>query len=229
MSTLLQLVQRLWVESGRLGAGPTTVVNALGDQARAVNRIRDAWRELQQEPRNWRWMRESVTATLTVDDGQYTTTDLGIQADFDSFWPDGMHYAPEVLDASDNVLARLDWLPYDEFRHGYMAVQSSGTPMVWSVAPGGDLLLAPAPSEAGMQIRIDYKHAIQELTLDADTPDMPAKHHLLLVWKALEQFGFADENAAEKLRATMNLKREHALLLDSQGESPTLDDCEPLA
>lgn len=228
MSTLLELVQRLWVESGRLGAGPTTVANALGDQARAVNRIRDAWRELQQEPRNWRWMRESVTAALTVDDGQYTPTDLGIAANFDSFWPEGMHYAPEVLDADDNVLARLDWMPYDQFRRGFMAVQSSGTPMVWSVAPGGDLLIAPAPSEAGMQIRIDYKHAIQDLTLNDDTPDMPAKHHLLLVWMALEQFGYADENGAEKLRASMNVKREHALLLDDQGDSPTFDDCEPL-
>lgn len=230
MSTFLQLVQRLWQESGRLGAGPTAVTALVGDQARAANRIKDAWAELQDEDHKlWRWMRATTTQPLVVDQSQYTPTELTIDATFGKWWPESLYYQPEVLDAADVVLCHLQWLPYDEFRRTHLSQPQSGFPVSWSIAPNDDLLIGPAPSDTGLQLRIDYKTKPTELVNATDEPNMPARHHLLLVWMALEQFGVADESVPEKLRAAANRMRARDRLLTDQAENVNIDYAEPLA
>lgn len=227
---LLALAQRLWSESGRLGAGPTGVTGLQGDQLRAVNAVRDAWRTLQMETakHRWKWMRRTVTKPLTASVITYTAAGWSL-TDFGRWWPETTDYMPEVLDAAGNRMARLCWLPYETFRETHMVYDNPGLPDAWSTAPNGDLLVGAKPSGADWQLRVDYLTEPTELTAASDAPNMPAKHHMLLVWMALEQLASSDENAPMKMRARDNRRTDKALLMNEQADNPSLYHMEPLA
>lgn len=224
---LLQLAQQVWEETGKMGAGPTVVTGLAGDQARVVRRLRDCWLDLQRD-RRWRWMRRTSTANLVAGQLQYTATDLGITS-FWKWWPEGTSYTPLVLDADGNLLTRLHFVPYEEFRVAHLEqAASNGVPSDWSIAPNGDLLVGPPPSP-GHQIKIDHFKALQELTDATDAPEMPADHHRLLVWMAAEQMGMSDENGSELARVKQRRSEDYSrLLTDQQDGGMSFDYAEPL-
>lgn len=229
---LLALTQRLWSESGRLGPGPSAITTTLqGDQLRAANRIRDAWRDLQMDSsKQWKWMRRTVTKPLTALQDTYTAAGWSI-TDFWRWWPETTWYMPEIVDAASNGnrIARLNWAPYEEFRELHQTqVGHKGLPVDWAIKPDKSLLVGPAPDQA-WHIRLDYITKPTELVAGTDEPNMPEEFHLLLVWMALEQMAATDENAPEKVRATQNRRNLKALLMDDQAENVTLYHSEPLA
>lgn len=223
----LEIAKQVWEETGRMGAAPSAVTSLAGDQARVVRRVRDCWLDLQRD-RRWRWMRLTRTATLVANQVQYTPANLGI-ASFWKWWPQGVVYRPMVLDADGNRLGSLEWMPYEDFRDGYLDRSvASGTPRDWSIAPNGDLLLGPAPT-VGLQIKVDHFSALQDLTATSDVPSMPVEHHRILVWMAAEQMGMSDENGAEMARVKQRRAEDYGRLLTDQAEGISIEYSEPLA
>lgn len=136
---------------------------------------------------------------------------------------------PYLLDpVTSNVAAELDWIDYEDFRDRYLRQShTSGLPMHLSTSPSGSLLVGPKPDKA-YPLRADYETAPTKLA-DGEAPGMPAQFHTLLVWMALEQIAAADGDAAHIARAARLRRALKNALVNDQGESPSFDECPPLA
>lgn len=199
---LLQLVQRLHRESGRAGSGPTTLVDASKEVLRLADKINDAWVQLQQEPRGWKWMRRSGTLSLAAGLTERTAVDFGIEG-FGRWRRPTRHYTIRCLDPTNpqNVWD-LQWADHDRFVRAFVdSPIEPGYASAWSIGPNEELLIAPA-GVIDLQLKADWISDVTELVADADTPNMPARHHMLLVWRALVDAGKADAAIEDVSRAT---------------------------
>lgn len=226
--TRLQLAQRLWRESGRIGTGPAASASDTGDKLRMFDAIDDAWRNLQLEPRRWRWMRATTTGALVIDTIAYNASAVGT-TNFGKWWPQGDEYQPYLLDPDTSLVAgTLDWIEYEDFRERYQRqTHTAAMPLHLSESPAGQLLVGPKPDKA-YPLRVDYESLPTKLG-DGESPGMPARFHTLLVWMALKSIATADGDASHIARAEHNRRPLKSALLDDQGESPGFDECEPLA
>ena len=97
----------------------------------------------------------------------------------------------------------------------------NSTPIGWTFDESNNLLLGPPPALA-YKLRQEYLMEPSELTADADTPDMPNRFHMLLVWLALEQVAMFDAAPEVLARAEKNSAALRTRLLLDQARLPTL-------
>lgn len=217
----LQLVQRTKRESGRLSAGPLSVASAVGRDLLLIDWVNEAWQGIQMMPaRNWRWMRRTALATVLPGSNSFSASTLGIPSF--GYWAKASDdYAPSIFDpTSPTAEPVLVFRAYEAFRKDYLTntAPAASTPQHWSIAPDGALLLGPAPATL-MTLRVDYYRAPQELALDGDVPEMPAKFHPLIVWAALSQAAGFDAAPEALARAYDNYNRDLTLLINEQGDN----------
>lgn len=217
----LQLVQRLHRETLRTTAAPSTVANPNDRHARLVDRVADAWRELQAE-RDWKWMRGRIDAPLTASVQAYSGTDLGAVR-FRRWRDESPGYSAWVyVDGSVNTLSPLCQRDIDGFRVLWVYREMGQTrPIEWAHDESHQLLVGPVPA-SGFSIRADYWKSPSELVGDADEPDMPDEFVRILVWRALMNCG-RDDAAPEILaKAETEYARLHSALVLDQARLPTL-------
>lgn len=210
----LQLVQRLHRESGRSGSGPTTITGATKDHARLFDWVADAWRNLQSRPIDWRWMREGLDGPTTLAQTSYTGADLGA-SDFGRWRQLSHDYTVKAyLAAAPTQVWRLMWLELDEFKRRFEdQAPAAGQPQFWSISDDDELMIGPQ-SDVVYQIKAEYHREPSELAADGDEPELPNRHHMILVWAALVQVGIFD-NAPDVLsRARDNFAAMEASLID---------------
>lgn len=213
---LLQLVQRLHREARRSGAPPTTLVNARIEVLRLADWINDAWQRIQAEPYNWRWMR--ATADVAWPQGMVIGSAGAGIADFGSWRKASGDYWPRALDPQQPAsLWRIDWLDYDEFMRRRDIEPASGWPTRWTIGPGDELMLLP-PAIADVTVRVDYQRARTSLLGDTDEPNMPERHHMILVWRAMVEYAKASVAPEDFSRASDNLSDMMSDLIADQGE-----------
>lgn len=200
----LALVQRLWLESGASGAspGPSTVVNQTGEYARLVTWTGAAWLDIQTAHTDWDWMRTSASFTTVAGTSEYPlgagAGTVGVLAANHGAW--ARHTARTYVTATGTASERtLPWIPYDAWRDGYLigALRSTNVPpTVMTISPAKSICVPPAL--AGYTITSDYFTApvALDVTLDSDTPALPAAFHMAIVWRALMMYG-AYENASD--------------------------------
>lgn len=185
----LQLTQRLRIEAGVSGSGPTSVLNQAGELQRLINWINAAWMDIQNERLDWNWLRSSFTFETIQAQPTYTpaecgVSDLGIWAE-NSF----RSYVTSVGTGSELFLPAM---PYDKWRNNYQygALRTTYTrPIEFAVKPSDkSICLGPVPT-VGYTILGDYFKAPSELVADADVPALPAKHHMAIVYRALMMYG----------------------------------------
>lgn len=215
MSTYLELCQKARREARIGGSGPTTVTGQSGQLEDIVEWVKDAYKDIQLRhigKGGWRWMRRTFTLTTTADDGTYASTDSAVVDAADSSainlesWDiKSRTDMPQCYLQTDGVGGeyRLTYLDWDSFKQLYrFGTQTSNAPHHISIDPQNNLVLGPAPDGVYI-ITGDYHQSPQELTVDASTPDMPARFHDLIVWYAIEKYGFselADEIIAKAKR-----------------------------
>ena len=199
----LELVQRLHRESGRSTAAPSSVTGANERHARLFDWVADAWRNLQIE-REWRWMRTTLDVSLTVAQQTYTAAELGA-ARFGRWRVDDDTYSPYLyIDGSPNSIWPMQYHNLDEFRALYVyRTWGNSTPVAWTFDEDNQLLVGPQPALA-YKLRQEFWLEPSELTVDADTPDMPSRFHMLLVWRALQEVAKFDAAPEVLARAEKN-------------------------
>ena len=217
----LQIVQRVHSESGRSTAAPTSVVGANDRHVRLFNWVADAWRDLQGE-RDWRWMRNTLDAALTANQQTYSGADLGATR-FGRWRKEDHDYSPYVyVDGAPNAIWPMTYWQLDQMRARFIyRTWGASTPIAWSYNEANELLIGPQPALA-YKLRIEYWKEPSELAADADTPDMPDRFHMLLVWAALQEVAKFDAAPEVLARAEKNHGALKFALTMDQSRLPTL-------
>ncbi|GAB2799088.1 hypothetical protein GCM10027040_27650 [Halomonas shantousis] len=208
--TFLELCQRLRREVGAAGNGPSNIAGQSGEYARLIGWVRDAWAELQAERRDWRFDWAQGGVDVVHDFREYLLPD-----DFDR-WDAG------TLRLQGKTLQVVSWAV---FRERYREPAGQG-PRHVAIAPDGILHLDDYPATSG-EITFEYWRTPQVLESNTDTPRLPERYHMLVVYRAMLQYGLY-ENAPEVVQqAGINAAR---LLSQMElSELPTLSFAGPLA
>lgn len=206
----LQLVQRLGQECGVSGTVATTQGTLVGETARLVTWIDQAWDDIQTKNDDWTWMRSSNlisagVAFATVE-GDYDYPlgtgpgTVGVAADNFGKWDaDSFRLCTTAFGINDEV--PLGLITYDQWRDGYMIGAQrlvKTRPTVVAIGPGETVVVAPPPT-AGYTITADYFVAPSAMANDNDAPvGLPLQFHMLIVYLAMTYYA-GYESAPEVL------------------------------
>ena len=79
----------------------------------------------------------------------------------------------------------LAWMEWPDFRLMYLrGTQTNSRPVHVTVAPDGSIRFGPVP-DATHTVNGEYMKSAQTISADADTPEMPTDHHMLIAWRAV--------------------------------------------
>jgi hypothetical protein len=229
VATFAELVERTRFEAPLTLPAVTsgTLPTLTGQALRLSAWVADAWRDIQMEDRDWRWMRRQTIADVNNAGGvDYTPAQMGIATGgFSRWWREGAqsegagrYMVRSYLAAQPGNEWEVRWVPYDQFAARFMVgAQQAGPPQFWSEAPSGDFLVGPIPDQA-YKVRADYMKGVQELVAaDNTVPEFPAKFHWMIMWRALYQNGSFDAAPDTLERARDNYDRLESVLLREQG------------
>lgn len=196
---LLQLVNRAIMESGASGptATNTTIAGATGELNRFVTWINQAWQDIQNEHDGlWLWMMQDFTFNTIAQQAEYPYVSAPLSlANFGSW--DKQTFRIYKTDVGTETY--LHYLEYRFFRDQFLIGSlktSYSYPTVITVSPTKSLILALPPDDTSYVVSGKYQTAPSVLAQDADTPEMPARFHMAIVWKALMMYA-RYENAPE--------------------------------
>lgn len=177
----LQLCQRLRQEVGAAGDStlPASVNGQLGEYARLVAWIRQAWIDIQSEHDSWGFM---------------SSTDHVIKAkqDINSVWSFTLPSDLERLDNNSVSIAAPDgthigflkFVDWDDFRRMYRGRVEQGRPQVFTITPDKQLKTFPVVDNS-YRLTFDYQKAPQALESNTDVPSIPEAYHMLIVYRAM--------------------------------------------
>lgn len=200
MADYLTLSQDYAIECGisEDGTDPSAVTSQTGELLQAVRNIKQSWLDIQNRHTDWRWMRRSFTVNTTASDDSYAYTDVtdvdaGVEISRFARWLfDDPDKPARCYLTSEGVGAEywLNWAPWDYFQRIYkIGTQNDGKPAHISIDPQNNLVLGPAP-DAVYTVTGDFMRGAQTLAANADTPDMPDRFHPLIVYYAMEHYGY---------------------------------------
>ncbi|MCG7598405.1 hypothetical protein MHM84_01235 [Halomonas sp. McH1-25] len=181
--TFLELCQRLRREVGAAGAGPASVVGQNGEYLRLIGWIQQAWHEIQTERRDWRFAWAEAEIELSPEFRDYPVPD-----DFE-------HWIAETLRIGNDRLCLMGW---DEFRERFREPSNAAAPQVITLLPDNRIRLDTPPATTAT-LRFEYFRTPQTLAENNDVPRLPARYHMLIVYRAMMQYALF-ENAPEVLQ-----------------------------
>lgn len=197
MATFLEMCRDLNRESGTVDnftTKPASVTGQIGREAKVVEWISDAWVQIQNMHRTWRFRRKEFTSTLIVSTGEYTPAALSL--DDHGFWVNGRGEKDAfTIYGSDGVSDEtpLMWAPWDVFKRRYLrGSQSDARPQHWSIDYDGNLHVGPKP-DAAYTLAGPFIRKAQRLAANADEPICPEDYHQGIVSYALEYLTEHDE------------------------------------
>tara|TARA_S200000501_G_C20847068_1_gene754059 strand:- start:582 stop:1205 length:624 start_codon:yes stop_codon:yes gene_type:complete len=178
----LSLCQRLVQESGIADGGPATVTSQTGDMGRIVNWINDAWLKIQSSRADWNWMWSTGTSTLTAATSTITL--------------------PSTVETIKRVSLGQSFLQsedYNDFANAYRVIQD-GEPSVWSVRPDGVMVFNAKPT-SNKTVTYESFSVPAEMVNSTDSPGLPDRYHMLIVYEALRCYAQFDEAPELEKRA----------------------------
>lgn len=204
--TFLQLCNDVKRESRVTGSPMASVVGNTGLLDDIVNWVRDAWVEIQNERRDWRWMRKNFRfeTAAAVSSYAYSQVDYDVFSDptlndviqsgtFSHWWVSGALDRPRSYLKSGGVSGEgwLYYLPYDAFRTTYLIgalATNPGQPVSITVDNLDRLVLHPVPNDVYV-VRGEFQQAPEILSTDSQVPSMPGHYHDLIRYRAMERYG----------------------------------------
>lgn len=218
--TLLQLLQRLHIESGASGTAPGSTIGLSGEPARLLAWIQAAWVDIQTTHQDWQFLRKSTTfATVNTQPTYSPSTDIGL-TDFGMWVTNSFRNYNTSSGISSEVF--MSQIPYDEWRNAYQfgAFRITYTrPLNVAIGPNKEICLGPVPT-AEWTIVADYYSKPVELSADADEPAIPSQYHMMIVWRALMFYGSYESAPDAYSRGLdeftrLQLRLDHDWLIDA--------------
>jgi len=187
----LQGVQRLRIEAGISGSGPTSVVGQVGELSELVEWYNSAYEDIQNLHRNWRFLWGEFSFDLIIDTVSYTAAAAGY-SDLNEWKLDDVRV---YLDSADED--QLIYEIWDDFKAvRQIGTVSTGRPTHFSISPNNSIAFWPTPDQTYTAVGEYYKSA-ETLSGNTDEPIFPSQYHMAIVWRAL-MFYAAGLSAAEK-------------------------------
>lgn len=223
----LALVKDVARQSGTLAGGTTinSVTSLTGRGEKIANWVQSAWDDIQSVRDCWKWQYREFVGALLVDTKRYTYASFNIASlsrwavDTDEHKPFTL-YDPAIGKADE---APIYFMAYKAWRERYdRGVHTAQRPICYSISPTNELVFGPTPDKA-YALSGEYWKGPQALAANGDTPEMPAKFHKAIVWRAMMLLGEADENDPTILNAGREYKAIFAQLCSDQLDSLTLD------
>ena len=186
--TFLELVQALHSEVGAAGAGPSTVVNQVKENARLVHWIKRADLRVQNKWINWKFLRAEFTTNNVTSAGVATLSAPAILKtwDLDTF---------KILYPGDTEYSDIDVVEYEETK-GEVLTTSQGAPSRVIIMPDNSLKFDPVP-DGVYTVQADFYKKPVALVNNTDISAIPEEYHLSAVLgRAMIYYGNF-ENAPE--------------------------------
>ena len=208
----LQLCQRVRQEVGASG-DDSTVVGATGEWKRLCDWVNQAWMEIQQYHPEWNWLRKEVTFNTIANQAEYPYASAPLLLSNFSRWRDGS-FRIYFNDVGDEHL--LQQLEYRNFRDAYLISTFKTTysyPSVITISPSDSLILALPPDGIYTISGVYYK-APTEFSGNTDEPDIPSRYHMLIVYRAMQEYGFyeAAQEVIQRAAARYNEMLQNLLI-----------------
>lgn len=189
--TFLEIVQRLRMECGIAGTGPTTVVGQTGEMLRLVNWASAAWFQIQSLHKDWLFKRHSTSFPTVNAQATYTPNECNVDPGTFSRWVrDSFRCSVTATGLSSEV--PMEWMPYEWWRDTYQlgTMRTVYTrPHQMTITPAKAIGLGPVPS-AAYTIIGDYYTSPIRLVNDDDIPELPQDHDaMLIVYRAMMDYG----------------------------------------
>ena len=191
----LQLAQRLSVECGISGTGPTSTTNQTGMNAKLVNWIQSAWLEIQGVHDQWGWMREPFAFNTVAGTGDYlpadtTNTLTGDVLDDLRYWHKDTFRCQKVSIGVQDEQWLVEW-EYQVFRNTYrFNLQTNGRPVVFAIKPNGKAVMLGQIPDDVYSVTGEYQYLPREMVGDTAVPEMPnSALHMVIVYKAMQFYG----------------------------------------
>lgn len=205
MASFLEICQqvhrKLHIGDFEPGTRPATVVSQTGELGDVVAAVQEAWTQLQNHHRDWRWLMSSVSVDLTAGTNIITVANFQVrEARFARvLWyvAGSDHRYANVRDngAVTNPDMPVWFIPWQEFNGGLYTRNPqpvAGQPQYWTERPDRSVRVWPVPSTppsgGNWTFSIPCRRTLQALSADADIPEMPVEYHNLIVWWAVDIF-----------------------------------------
>lgn len=190
-TTFKTICQRAIEECFIGGTGLTTVANQTGEYGRMVNRVINAWLDIQQEHDNWDFLWQQFTFSTGLDQVEYSS-EMSSNNVREVCGPVLIHDTTVGLSGQ----SRLAFVNWKEWTGKYdFGVVASGRPVRYTIKPDGSMALHPTPDSANYQVKVTSYREAQILSSDTEEPICPARHNMAIVWKAAEAHAIAEEDA----------------------------------
>lgn len=188
--TFLQLAKRFREKCGAAGTGPATCQGQSGELLRLVNWINEAWLHVQEAHQDWEWMRTTVSFVTTAQKATYVASaaagETGV-TDLGNWKRDSFRSYITALGFPTEI--RLTYLPYSAWRNWYqlgnLRTTFSRPVQHVTICPDKSLGLGMIPDSGAYTVVGEYYRTPSDLAADADIPAMPARFHMLIVYKAM--------------------------------------------
>lgn len=230
MATFLEICQNVARETGTVPniGDPSSVIGQSGRLARVVSWVRTAWTAIQNDRDDWKWMEDDFTGTTVAGTQFYAGADFDLTRFSEWVWRDDPNegfitlYDPAEGQATEGFLTCWD---FDVFRRRAMigsAASETGKPVVYTCNSKGELGFYKTPDK-GYTVRGRYRKSPQTLAANDDVPEMPARFHDLIMWRALILAAKFDEDVqgqpswGEEYRVLLGKLIEHQTPAYSMG------------
>ena len=220
----LELVQKAIDESGAHLDTPDSLSNLDGLSRRVAGWIQDAWNEIQLERRDYHFNQEDTQVftvnTSSGEDAVLTPDEIAVQ--FRNNWKLVALRELWIHDAEymERVPKKLRYISYTDWpdvfgrspayrEYNATVANKQGTPKWWTIDLQGRMYLYPTPDKV-YTIEFTQPRVLQELQSEEDVPILPSEYHMMIVWRALMEYGFYhdDGSVLNKARAKYTLYKK---------------------
>lgn len=178
--TRLELCRRVQREAGLGPGNMTTTIDQSGENRMVVEWVDTAWSDLQ-SGRNWDWLWEVVTVTISSG-SNITAGDV----------PATRYCYDTCLDGTRELV----YIPWQRFRVMFPTdLLASGSPWAWSVRPDKAFVVNAEPTSS---LALSVERYMNPTVMDADddVPIIPPEHQMAIVWRAVMYYAGHDEASA---------------------------------
>lgn len=225
----LQLLNRTRVECGVSGAGTPLVSaqNLTGESARIASWVNSAWVDVQTAKEDWQWMREPFQFNTITQQQIYTATEAGVGSTFGNWKRDSFRCSSVGQSYRDEQL--MNYMEWTTFRNLYQYANMRTTyarPVVVTITPDKDLGFGSIPDQPYVIVG-EYYTKPTEFVADSDTPSIPDRFQMLIVYRAMMYYGGYEAAPEVYARGETEFKRlMNRLEID---QLPTMVSGPPLA